>query len=82
MEQVVEKALREPVLDVRGELRHWIDVLADWLEQKLRERGKQEYVFNGGLSVSGLPTSNSLRLYSFGNTPRYRLSAESCIRHG
>jgi len=61
LEQVVEKALREPVLDVRGELRHWIDVLADWLEQKLRERGKQEYVFNGGLSVSGLQHVGRLR---------------------
>ncbi|HIQ55457.1 MAG TPA: lysine--tRNA ligase, partial [Pyrodictium sp.] len=48
-------------MDVRGELRHWIDVLADWLEQKLRERGKQEYVFNGGLSVSGLQHVGRLR---------------------
>ena len=61
MEQIVEKALREPVLGVEGELKHWIDVLADWLEQRLKERGKHEYVFNGGLSVSGLQHVGRLR---------------------
>jgi len=41
--------------------RHWIDELADELYDKLRSRGKETYVFNGGLSVSGLQHVGRLR---------------------
>lgn len=41
--------------------RHWIDELADKLYEELRERGKDFYVFNGGLSVSGLQHVGRLR---------------------
>ncbi len=41
--------------------RHWIDELADKLYEELRERGKDVYVFNGGLSVSGLQHVGRLR---------------------
>ncbi len=41
--------------------RHWIDELADELYEKLVERGKDVYVFNGGLSVSGLQHVGRLR---------------------
>ncbi|NPA99001.1 MAG: lysine--tRNA ligase [Crenarchaeota archaeon] len=41
--------------------RHWIDELADSLEEKLRSRGKEVLVFNGGLSVSGLQHVGRLR---------------------
>ncbi|WP_317896512.1 lysine--tRNA ligase [Pyrofollis japonicus] len=40
---------------------HWIDALAKWLEEKLKKRGKEVYVFNGGLSVSGLQHVGRLR---------------------
>ncbi len=56
------KALREPVVEAEGGgFRHWVDALADWLEERLRLRGKEEYVFNGGLSVSGLQHIGRLR---------------------
>lgn len=41
--------------------RHWIDELADELYEKLKKRGKEVYVFNGGLSVSGLQHVGRLR---------------------
>lgn len=41
--------------------RHWIDELADMLYEKLTKRGKEIYVFNGGLSVSGLQHVGRLR---------------------
>ncbi|ADI31833.1 lysine--tRNA ligase [Staphylothermus hellenicus] len=41
--------------------RHWIDELADNLYEKLLERRKEVYVFNGGLSVSGLQHVGRLR---------------------
>jgi len=41
--------------------RHWIDELADSLYEALRSRGKKVYVFNGGLSVSGLQHVGRLR---------------------
>lgn len=44
-----------------GEPVHWIDRLAAKVEQYLRKRGKEEYVFNGGLSVSGLQHIGRLR---------------------
>ena len=40
---------------------HWIDKLADRVEEFLRARSKEEYVFNGGLSVSGLQHIGRLR---------------------
>ncbi|MCE4627667.1 MAG: lysine--tRNA ligase [Desulfurococcales archaeon] len=40
---------------------HWVDELADRVEEFLRKRGKKEYVFNGGLSVSGLQHIGRLR---------------------
>lgn len=56
-----EKFLREAVVEVHGKLYHWIDALALWLENRLRERKKDSYVFNGGLSVSGLQHVGRLR---------------------
>ncbi len=44
-----------------GAARHWIDELADRVEEALKKRGKSEYVFNGGLSVSGLQHIGRLR---------------------
>ncbi len=44
-----------------GEPVHWIDRLATKVEQSLRKRNKKEYVFNGGLSVSGLQHIGRLR---------------------
>ncbi len=41
--------------------RHWVDVMADELEEKLRKRGKDVYIFNGGLSVSGVQHIGRLR---------------------
>ncbi len=41
--------------------RHWIDELADRLYEELKRRGKEVYVFNGGLSVSGLQHIGRLR---------------------
>ncbi|MEM4489583.1 MAG: lysine--tRNA ligase [Desulfurococcaceae archaeon] len=41
--------------------RHWIDELADELYNKLKLRNKEVYVFNGGLSVSGLQHVGRLR---------------------
>jgi lysyl-tRNA synthetase class 1 len=42
--------------------RHWIDEIAEWVEEELKKRGKKEvYVFNGGLSVSGLQHIGRLR---------------------
>lgn len=41
--------------------RHWIDEYADALYNELIKRGKEEYVFNGGLSVSGLQHIGRLR---------------------
>jgi lysyl-tRNA synthetase class 1 len=40
---------------------HWLDKLVDSLEPKLRERGKEVLVFNGGLSVSGVQHIGRLR---------------------
>ncbi len=40
---------------------HWIDKLARRVEAELRRRGKREYVFNGGLSVSGIQHIGRLR---------------------
>jgi len=40
---------------------HWIDKLADELEEKLKARGKDTLVFNGGLSVSGAQHIGRLR---------------------
>ena len=40
---------------------HWIDKLADELEERLREKGKDTLVFNGGLSVSGAQHIGRLR---------------------
>jgi len=40
---------------------HWVDELAARVEDFLRKRGKKEYVFNGGLSVSGLQHIGRLR---------------------
>jgi lysyl-tRNA synthetase class 1 len=53
--------IREAVVEWKDRLVHWIDALADWLEERLRRRGKQVYVFNGGLSVSGLQHVGRLR---------------------
>jgi lysyl-tRNA synthetase class 1 len=53
--------IREAVVEWKGRLVHWIDALADWLEERLRKRNKQFYVFNGGLSVSGLQHIGRLR---------------------
>lgn len=63
MPQVVPaKILREPVVETGEGLKHWIDALADWLEERLRgRRGREVYVFNGGLSVSGLQHIGRLR---------------------
>ena len=55
------RVLREPVVESRGELKHWIEALADWLEERFRTRGKDMYVVNGGLSVSGLQHVGRLR---------------------
>lgn len=41
--------------------RHWIDDIADQLYEKLVSRNKDVYVFNGGLSVSGLQHVGRLR---------------------
>ena len=42
--------------------RHWIDEMADKIASELEKRGKKElYVFNGGLSVSGLQHIGRLR---------------------
>ncbi|MEM4718149.1 MAG: lysine--tRNA ligase [Desulfurococcaceae archaeon] len=41
--------------------RHWIDELADSLYEKLKNRNKDVYIFNGGLSVSGLQHVGRLR---------------------
>ncbi|MEM4881903.1 MAG: lysine--tRNA ligase [Desulfurococcaceae archaeon] len=41
--------------------RHWIDELADQLYEALVARKKEVYVFNGGLSVSGLQHVGRLR---------------------
>ncbi len=41
---------------------HWIDKIAEWLRHELEKRGPKEYyVFNGGLSVSGLQHVGRLR---------------------
>jgi len=40
---------------------HWIDELADKLYENLTKRGKSIFVFNGGLSVSGLQHVGRLR---------------------
>ena len=53
--------LREPVVVVNGSYRHWVEALADWLYDRLVSREKEEYVFNGGLSVSGLQHVGRLR---------------------
>ncbi|MCY0868280.1 MAG: lysine--tRNA ligase [Desulfurococcus sp.] len=42
-------------------VKHWIDELADKLYEALKSRGKEVYVFNGGLSVSGLQHVGRLR---------------------
>ncbi|ADV64684.1 lysine--tRNA ligase [Desulfurococcus mucosus] len=42
-------------------VKHWIDELADSLYDALTKRGKEVYVFNGGLSVSGLQHVGRLR---------------------
>ncbi|MCD6301542.1 MAG: lysine--tRNA ligase [Staphylothermus sp.] len=42
-------------------VKHWIDELAEQIYQKLLERKKEVYVFNGGLSVSGLQHVGRLR---------------------
>ncbi|BES80784.1 lysine--tRNA ligase [Pyrodictium abyssi] len=55
------KFLREPVVESQGELKHWIEALADWLEERFKARGKDVYVVNGGLSVSGLQHVGRLR---------------------
>ncbi len=55
------RLLRQPVVEENGVLKHWVDALADWLEERLRSRGKDVYVFNGGLSVSGLQHVGRLR---------------------
>ncbi len=41
--------------------RHWVDELADKLDEVFRSRGKRRLVFNGGLSVSGLQHIGRLR---------------------
>ncbi len=41
--------------------KHWLDQLVDRIEGELRERGKEELVFNGGLSVSGVQHIGRLR---------------------
>jgi len=56
-----ERFLREPVVRTEAGLRHWVDALAEWLETRLRRRNKDMYVFNGGLSVSGLQHVGRLR---------------------
>ncbi len=56
-----ERFLREGVVEYRGRLLHWVDALAEWLRERLEERGKEAYVFNGGLSVSGLQHVGRLR---------------------
>ncbi|MCD6195396.1 MAG: lysine--tRNA ligase [Staphylothermus sp.] len=42
-------------------VKHWIDELAEQLYEKLLERKKEIYIFNGGLSVSGLQHIGRLR---------------------
>ena len=46
-----------------GRYRHWVEELAEQVERFLEERrrGKEVYVFNGGLSVSGLQHVGRLR---------------------
>ncbi len=47
-----------------GWYRHWVEELAEEVERFLEERrreGKEEFVFNGGLSVSGLQHVGRLR---------------------
>ena len=56
-----ERFLREPVIRTSDGIKHWIDALADWLEERLRKRSKEVLVFNGGLSVSGLQHVGRLR---------------------
>ncbi|MEM0380228.1 MAG: lysine--tRNA ligase [Desulfurococcaceae archaeon] len=41
--------------------RHWIDDLSDRVAEELITRGKDVYVFNGGLSISGLQHIGRLR---------------------
>ncbi|MCE4625260.1 MAG: lysine--tRNA ligase [Desulfurococcales archaeon] len=48
-----ENECKEPV--------HWLDKLASDVEEFLKGRGKSVYVFNGGLSVSGLQHIGRLR---------------------
>lgn len=56
-----ERFLREPVVESKGGLKHWIDALVDWLEERFKARSKNVYVVNGGLSVSGLQHVGRLR---------------------
>ncbi|MCE4607104.1 MAG: lysine--tRNA ligase [Desulfurococcales archaeon] len=41
--------------------KHWVDTLAEDLAKKLADRKKKVYVFNGGLSVSGIQHIGRLR---------------------
>jgi len=41
--------------------KHWVDILAEDLAKKLAKRNKKIYVFNGGLSVSGVQHIGRLR---------------------
>ncbi len=41
--------------------KHWLDQLVDRLEEKLRSRGKEVLILNGGLSVSGVQHIGRLR---------------------
>lgn len=41
--------------------KHWVDILAEQLAEKLSTRNKEVYVFNGGLSVSGVQHIGRLR---------------------
>ncbi|MCE4614005.1 MAG: lysine--tRNA ligase [Desulfurococcales archaeon] len=41
--------------------KHWVDILAEELAGKLAERKKEVYIFNGGLSVSGVQHIGRLR---------------------
>ncbi len=56
-----QKFLRESVVEWKGRKLHWVDALAEFLAERLQERGVREVVVNGGLSVSGLQHVGRLR---------------------
>ncbi len=53
--------LRESVIEYKGRKLHWIDALAEYLDNIFRSRSVKNVVVNGGLSVSGLQHVGRLR---------------------